>query len=240
MLLSQFANPGKFTRFADRLIPWLGAAAILCFAIGLYFALFNSPPDYQQGETVRIMYIHVPAAWMSLALYIAMAAFAGIGLVLRHSLADVFCVATAPVGAALTALCLITGSIWGKPTWGTYWVWDARLTSVLILFLLYCGYIILRRSFDDHDKGGKAGALFLLLGVVNIPIIHFSVTWWNTLHQPTSVFRMNGPSIAPGMLKPLLIMALAYAFYAAYLVFLRMKSELLARRIEMTVLLGER
>ena len=237
MPISRFANPGIFLRLADRRMPWLGAAALVSFAAGIYFALYTSPPDYQQGETVRIMYVHVPAAWLGLMIYVAMAIAAGVGLVARHTLADIFCAAAAPVGATLTALCLITGSIWGKPTWGTFWVWDARLTSVLILFLLYCGYIVLRRSFEDHEKGGKACAVLLLLGAVNIPIIHFSVLWWNTLHQPPSVFRMNGPSIDPGMLRPLLIMALAYLFYASFVILLRMKTELLARRVEAAELL---
>jgi len=235
----RFANPGKFLRLADRVMPWLGAAALASFAVGIYFALYASPPDYQQGETVRIMYVHVPAAWLGLMIYVTMALAAGIGLIARHALADIFCAAAAPVGAVLTALCLVTGSIWGEPTWGAWWVWDARLTSVLILFLLYCGYIVLRRAFDDHEKGGKAGAVFLLLGVVNIPIIHFSVQWWNTLHQPASVFRMQGPSIAPGMLRPLLVMALAYIFYVGFVILLRMKMELLARRIEAVEMVRE-
>jgi len=239
MPVSRFANPGKFLRLADRLLPWLGTAAIVSFAYGLYLALYASPPDYQQGETVRIMYVHVPAAWMGLVIYVAMAIIAGIGLVARHALADIFCTAAAPVGAVLTALCLITGSLWGQPTWGAWWVWDARLTSVLILFFLYCGYILLRHSFDDHDKGGKAGAILLLVGIVNIPIIHFSVLWWNTLHQPPSVFRLTGPSIAPGMLKPLLAMAFAYLLYAKSVILLRMKTELLARKIETTEMLDD-
>jgi heme exporter protein C len=239
MPISLFANPGKFLRLADRLMPWLGLTAIASFAAGIYLALYASPPDYQQGETVRIMYVHVPAAWLGLMIYVAMAVAAGVGLAARHALTDIFCAAAAPVGAVLTALCLVTGSVWGKPTWGAWWVWDARLTSVLILFLLYCGYIVLRRSFDDHDRGGKASAVLLLLGVINIPIIHFSVLWWNTLHQPASVFRMNGPSIAPGMLHPLLVMALAYMFFAAFVILLRMKTELLARRIEAAEMMGE-
>jgi heme exporter protein C len=231
-LTTRFANPGQFLRLADRIIPFCGIAALIAFSFGIYFALFNSPPDYQQGETVRIMYIHVPAAWVGLMLYVAMAIAAGTGLVARHALADVFCVAAAPVGASLVGLCLVTGSIWGKPTWGVWWAWDARLTSVLILFLLYCGYIVLRASFDDHERGGKAAAILLLVGAVNIPIVHFSVEWWHSLHQPASVFRMSGPTIAPEMLRPLLIMALAYMFYAAFLVFLRMKTELIKLRIE--------
>jgi heme exporter protein C len=207
-------------------------AASVCFAYGLYYALWNSPPDYQQGETVRIMYVHVPAAWAGLLLYSAMAVAAGIGLVARIALMDVFCVAAAPVGAALVGLCLITGSIWGKPTWGAWWVWDARLTSVLILFLLYCGYIILRSAFDDHDRGSKASAVLLLVGAVNIPIIKFSVDWWHTLHQPASVLRMQGTSISPEMLKPLLIMGLAYLFYMIFVIIMRMRAVLAVRRIE--------
>ncbi|MGE3624239.1 MAG: heme ABC transporter permease [Bdellovibrionales bacterium] len=238
MPLFLFANPGKFLRLAERLMPWFGIAAFLCFAAGIYLALFASPADYRQGETVRIMYIHVPAAWIGLMLYVAMAAAAGVGLVLRHALADIFCVAAAPVGAVFTALCLVTGGLWGKPTWGAYWVWDARLTSVLILFLLYCGYIALRRSFDNHEKGGKAGAALLLAGVVNIPVIHFSVEWWSTLHQPASVFRGTGPSIDAAMLRPLFAMAFAYFFYTGYLVLLRMRTELAARRKEAASLSG--
>ncbi len=228
-------NPGRFLRLAEYAQPVCALFAVACFAYGLSLALWNSPPDYQQGETVRIMYIHVPAAWVSILLYTVMAVAAALGLIGRLAMADVFCVAAAPVGAVLTALCLITGSIWGRPTWGAWWVWDARLTSVLILFLLYCGYIILRHSFDDHERGGKAGALLLLVGAVNIPIIHFSVNWWHTLHQPASVFRSSGSAIAPEMLKPLLVMALAYCFYTACMVLMRMRAVLFARRIEATV-----
>lgn len=229
-MLSIFANPGRFMRLADKLMPILAVGAVITFAVGLYLALVASPPDYQQGETVRIMYVHVPAAWLSLMLYTAMAVAACIGLVLHHVLADIFCVAAAPVGAALVALCLITGSIWGQPTWGTWWVWDARLTSVLVLFFLYLGYIALRHAFDDDAKGARAGAILLLVGVINIPIIRFSVDWWNTLHQPASVLRADGPSIHASMLTPLLVMALAYAFYTGWLVLWRMKTELLRRK----------
>jgi heme exporter protein C len=232
MKFARFANPGKFMRLATRLMPWLAMTSLLSFCAGIYFALYASPPDYQQGETVRIMYVHVPAAWAGLMLYVAMAIAAGVGLVARHMLADIFCVAAAPVGAVLVALCLITGSIWGEPTWGAWWVWDARLTSVLILFLLYCGYIVLRASFDDHERGGKAGAILLLVGAVNIPIVRFSVDWWHTLHQPASVLRLSGPTVDPAMLKPLLIMALAFSLYAGFVVLLRMKTELLKRRNE--------
>ena len=229
---SRFANPAAFTRLADRFLPVLGFGAITAFAFGLYYALLASPPDYQQGETVRIMYVHVPAAWVGMGLYVYMAIAAGIGVVWRHALADVFCVAAAPVGAAFVAVCLITGSLWGRPTWGAWWVWDARLTSVLVLFLLYCGYIALRSSFDDDERGSKAGAILLLVGAVNIAIVKFSVDWWNTLHQPASLFRKGGSAIAPDMLRPLLIMGTAYGLYAVCMILLRMKTVLLARKID--------
>ena len=231
MSLTTFANPARFTRLADRLMPVFAASAAFLFALGLYDALFASPPDYQQGETVRIMYVHVPAAWVGMGLYVAMACVAATGLVARHALADVFCVAAAPVGAVLVALCLVTGSIWGKPTWGAWWVWDARLTSALILFLLYCGYIILRHSFDDDERGGKASAILLLIGAVNIPIVKFSVDWWHTLHQPASLLRMGGSAIDGQMLRPLLLMGAAYGFYAGFVILLRMKVILLTRKI---------
>ena len=225
-------SPAYFLRWATFAQPICGGGSLLGFGYGLYLALWNSPPDYQQGEMVRVMYIHVPAAWVGLMIYAAMAVAAGIGLVSRIVLADVFCVAAAPVGAALVALCLVTGSIWGKPTWGTWWVWDARLTSVLILFLIYCGYIVLRNAFDDHKLGGKAGFILLLVGAVNIPIVRFSVDWWHTLHQPASVLRSGGNAIAPTMMHPLLVMALAYCLYAAFLVLMRMRTVLTARDTE--------
>jgi len=231
-MISRFANPRKFLRLTSQLMAPLGIAAAALFVAGLYLAFYASPPDYQQGETVRIMYVHVPAAWVVLGLYLAMTIAAAVLLVAKHALADIFCVAAAPVGAALTALCLITGSIWGKPSWGAWWAWDARLTSVLILFLTYCGYIVLRGAFDDHEKGGRAGAILLLIGAVNLPIVRFSVDWWNTLHQPASLLRKGGAAIDSGMLRPLLVMALAYLMFAAFLVLLRMKTELLRRKIE--------
>ncbi len=229
--ITYFANPTHFNRLAGWLMPVFATGAVIAFAAGFYYALFNSPPDYQQGETVRIMYVHVPAAWVGMGLYMAMAAAAAVGLVARHTLADIFCVAAAPVGAVFVALCLATGSLWGKPTWGTWWAWDGRMTSVLVLFLLYCGYIILRHSFDDDERGAKASAILLLVGIVNIPIIKFSVEWWNTLHQPASLLRMGGSAIAPDMLRPLLIMGAGFMFYAGYLVMLRMKTVMLSRKI---------
>ncbi len=230
--ITRFANPREFTKLASILIPISAFAMIACFAAGLYYSLFDSPPDYQQGETVRIMYIHVPAAWAGIMLYVSMAIASGVGLVTRHTLADIFCVAAAPVGAVLIALCLVTGSLWGKPTWGAWWVWDARLTSVLVMFLLYCGYIVLRGAYDNPERGAKAGSILLLVGVVNIPIVRFSVDWWHTLHQPSSLMRKGGSAIAPDMLRPLLIMAAAYSFYAMLTVLIRMRAEIMNRKIQ--------
>ncbi len=191
--------------------------------------MFASPPDYQQGETVRIMYIHVPAAWMGLAIYSAMALAAVFGFVTRNRLADCFCVAAAPVGAALVAVCLVTGSIWGHTTWGTWWEWDARMTSVLLLFFLYIGYIAIRGAFEDDDRGSNAGYILLMAGAINIPIIKFSVYWWNTLHQQSSVAKPQEHGLHPDILHPLLAMAAAYALYSAFVILLRLRKELILR-----------
>ncbi len=203
---------------------------VILFAWGLYLALWASPPDYQQGDTVRIMYVHVPAAWMAMAIYAAMAVAAVIGFVWRHPLAELFVQAAAPIGAVFTAVCLVTGSFWGRPMWGAWWVWDARLTSVLILFFLYVGYIELSRSFDDPAKGLRAGAILVMAGAINLPIIKFSVEWWNTLHQPASILRMGGPLVDPSMLHPLLVMAAAYLCLFVTLVTMRLETALLQRR----------
>lgn len=227
------ANPARFMRVAAWLQPWIMALGLLTGAASLYFGLFASPADYQQGETVRIMYVHVPSAWMAMFIYVVMAAAAGSFLIWKHPLADVAAQAAAPVGAGFTLMALVTGALWGQPMWGTWWVWDARLTSVLILFFLYLGYIALVNAFDDPERGSKAGAILLLVGVVNIPIIKFSVDWWNTLHQPASVARMDGPSIDPSMLLPLLLMAGAFKLYFLYLLIVRMRGELIARRIRL-------
>jgi heme exporter protein C len=230
--MHRFANPARFLRISDIVLPWAAGATVVLMIVGLYLSLFASPADYQQGDTVRIMYIHVPAAWMALFVYTNMAISAAVGLVWKHPLADLFTKAAAPIGAGFTALCLITGSLWGEPMWGTWWVWDARLTSVLILFFLYLGYMALVNAFDDPTRGAKAGAILVLVGVVNVPIIKFSVEWWNTLHQPASVVRMGGPSIDPSMLWPLLIMGLAFTAYFVTVVLLRVRSEIAARKIQ--------
>lgn len=230
IILQPLLNPNQFALFAKHVGPVCGAAAAALFSYGLYLAFWNSPPDYQQGETVRIMYLHVPCAWMGLMIYAAMAVGAAIHLALRAPLADVFCTAAGPVGTALTALCLMTGSLWGKPTWGAWWVWDARLTSVLFLFLLYCGYMVLRHAFDDDGQGARISSWLLILGTVNVPIVRFSVEWWHSLHQGSSVMRPGGPSMPPEMLTPLLMMAAGMLFYSAWIIFLRMRTELLQRK----------
>jgi heme exporter protein C len=230
--MHRFANPARFLRISNVVLPWAAGITVVLMIAGLYLSLFASPADYQQGDTVRIMYIHVPSAWMALFIYTNMAIAAAVGLVWKHPLADLFTKAAAPIGAGFTALCLITGSLWGEPMWGTWWVWDARLTSVLILFFLYLGYMALVNAFDDPTRGAKAGAILVLVGVVNVPIIKFSVDWWNTLHQPASVVRMGGPSIDPSMLWPLLIMGFAFTAYFVTVVLLRVRSEIAARKIQ--------
>ncbi len=225
------ANPTRFLAFSGRLLPWLWGLTALVVGFGLYLAFFVAPADYQQGETVRIMFIHVPFAWLAMACYGTMAVAALGTLVWRHPLADVLQKSAAPLGAAFTFLALVTGSLWGKPTWGTYWVWDARLTSVLILFLLYLGLIALWQAVEDPGKAGRAAAILTLVGAINLPIIKFSVDWWNTLHQPASVFRLDGPTIHPSLLWPLLIMAIGLTLLFAVLLVMAMRNEILRRRV---------
>lgn len=229
--MHRFANPAQFNRLADAVLPWAAGVTILLFAAGLYFALFASPPDYQQGESVRIMYVHVPAAWMGMFVYVVMAAASFTALVWRHPLALLAGKAAAPIGATFTALALISGALWGKPMWGTYWVWDGRLTSVLVQFFLYLGYMALWQAMEDDEKAGRAASILALVGVVNIPIIKFSVDWWNTLHQPASVMRLDGPTIDASMLWPLLLVALAYQFYFVVAFIWRMKLEINLRKL---------
>jgi heme exporter protein C len=230
-ILSTYANPRRFTRAADRLLPWLWAAAVLAFVIGQYGAWFVAPPDYQQGETIRIKYVHVPAAWMSMFGWTLMTLSALGTLVFRHPLADVAQKAAAPVGAAFAAVCLITGSFWGKPMWGTWWVWDARLTSMLVLFIMYLGVMALWRAIEEPSQAAKAVAVVTLVGAINLPVIKFSVDWWNTLHQPASVLRLDGPSIHSSMLWPLLVMGLAAGLCFAALMVTRMRTDLMERRL---------
>jgi heme exporter protein C len=231
-MIQALANPERFLAFSRVAAPLAAVLALALFAIGLPWGLLFSPADYQQGETVRIMYVHVPAAWWALGVYAFMAAASFTGLVWRHVLADVAARSAAPIGAAYAALCLVTGSLWGAPTWGTWWVWDARLTSMLILFLVYLGYLALLAAVEDQEKGGRLAAVLCLAGLVNLPIVHFSVEWWSTLHQGASVFRAEGPSLHPTMLGPLLLMAGAYAAAFAALLLANMRAEIFRRRAE--------
>jgi heme exporter protein C len=229
--MQRFANPARFRRLSAALLPWTGLATLGLFATGLWLGLFVSPRDYQQGETVRIMYVHVPSAWMAMFVYANLALASAVALVWRHPLAEVAARAMAPIGACFTALCLITGSLWGKPMWGTWWVWDARLTSVLLLFFLYLGYMALANAFEDEGRGTRAAAILAIVGAINLPVIKFSVDWWNTLHQPASVTRLDAPAIHPAMLTPLLIMAAAFLTYFITILLWRMETALAERRV---------
>ena len=229
--MHRFANPTRFLRLSRVIQPWVAGFCLLTFAAGLYFALIVSPPDYQQSETVRIMYVHVPAAWMAMFCYTTLAVASASALIWRHLIADVVAKATAPIGAAFTLLALATGSLWGKPMWGTWWVWDARLTSVLILFFLYLGYMVLHNAFDDASRGARAASILAVVGAINVPIIKFSVDWWNTLHQPASVVRFEGPTIHASMLTPLLLMAGAYTSFYIWTLTVRVKAEINTSKI---------
>ncbi len=226
-MLFELANPKRFQTLSGRLLPWFWSAAALSLAAGLYMAFFVVPPDYQQGDTVKIMFIHVPAALVGEMAYGLMAAASALGLVNRHPLADAAAKAAAPLGALFTALALITGSLWGKPMWGTYWVWDARLTSFLILFFLYLGYMALWNAIEDETRAARAAAILALVGAVDLPIIYFSVNWWNTLHQGESIVAGK---IAPVFLAPLLVMMAGYIFLFSALWMVRIRTEILARR----------
>ena len=231
-MLHYFANPSRFQKLARFFWPLCAVLSIILFGFGLHAALVTSPPDYQQGETVRIMYVHVPAAWWALALYTVMALAALTAFVWKHTVADIFCTAAAPVGAVLTAICLITGSLWGKPMWGTWWVWDARLTSMLLLFFLYVGFIVLRKAFADDARGEKASQILLVIGLINIPIIKFSVDWWNTLHQGATVFKTGGSALDVSMMPALFLMAGGTFFMCATLILLRILATLAHKKLQ--------
>src|SRR5665213_278648 len=231
MALADLANPTRFISLSGKVLPWLAAATALLFVAGVYFAFFATPPDYQQGETVRIMYVHVPAAWLSMFGYGVMAVAALGTLVWRHPLADVTAKAAAPLGAAFTFLALVTGSLWGKPMWGTWWVWDARLTSELVLLLMYLGLIALWQAVEDPGRASRVVAVLTLVGSINIPIIKFSVDWWNTLHQGESIFRAGGPTIDWSMLRALFVMMAAMTLLYVVLLFMAMTNEILRRRV---------
>ena len=229
--LHRFANPGRFLRTSARVQVWLWAAAALVLGAGLVWGLFLSPADWQQGQTVRIMYVHVPMAWLAMGGYTALAVASIMSLIWRHPLADLFARELSPVGALVTALCLATGSLWGRPMWGTWWVWDARLTSVLVLFFLWLGHAALTRAFEDQERGARVGAILALVGIVNIPIVKFSVDWWNTLHQPASVTRLDAPGMHVDILYPLLTCAFGFSLLFGAVVLARTRAAVMERRI---------
>ena len=229
--LHRFANPGRFLRFSGRVLPFVALPGLALTVAGLAWGLFFAPADWQQGDAVRIMYVHVPAAWLASAGYAALAACSLASLVWRHPLADLAALEIGPVGAGATALCLATGSLWGKPMWGAWWVWDARLTSVLVLFFLYLGHIALTRAFDDPARGARAGAILALVGAVDLPIIKFSVDWWNTLHQPATITLTGAPTMYIGMLWPLFLSALGMTLGFAAIVLARIRAAVMERRL---------
>ena len=225
----KLGSPKHFYRISGYFLPWFGAGSLLLLLAGLYLGLYKAPPDYQQGESYRIIFVHVPAAWLSMFVYMVMALASAISLIWKMKLADVVAKSSAPIGASFTFLALVTGSLWGKPMWGTWWVWDARLTSELILLFLYLGYMALESAIEDKRVAARACAILALVGVVNIPIIHYSVEWWNTLHQGATVTKLDTPSIHPSMLWPLLIMALSFKLYYGTLLLMIARAEVLER-----------
>ena len=238
MALIDLANPTRFLALTARVLPWLIGITALLMLFGLQQS-YMAPDDYQQGATVKIMFVHVPNAWLSMFVWIVMTAAALGTLVWRHPLADVAAKASAPLGAAFTFVALVTGSLWGRPTWGTYWEWDARMTSVLILFLMYLGLIVLWRAVEDPSRAARAAAILTLVGAINIPIIKFSVDWWNTLHQPASLIRSGGAAIHSTILIPLLIMALAFSLLFLTLHLAAMRNEILRRRVRTLQMMQE-
>ena len=233
-MFDYFANPRRFTQLARILMPVALAGSLVCFIWGLYLALIASPADYQQGQSVRIMYVHVPAAWLALSSYLGLGLAALFYIVWRHVLADVAARAIMPVGTGFAFITLVTGSLWGKPIWGTYWVWDARLTSMLVLFLFFIGYGALRYGFDRPERGARMAAILALVGCVNLPVVKFSVDWWNTLHQPASIIRSGGMAIDSSMLWPLFVMFAGFQLFFIWIVLHRMMWMLAARRKEVT------
>jgi heme exporter protein C len=232
--MQQFANPARFLKIANAALPFIWVITALLFAVGLYGATVTSPPDFQQGETVRIMYVHVPAASLALMIYCAMAFFSAIAIVYRHPLADAAAKSAAPIGAVYCFLALATGSLWGKPMWGTWWEWDARLTSMFVLMLFYLGYMAIWQSIDEPHRAAAIARIVAIVGVINVPIVKFSVNWWNTLHQPASIIRMGGSSIDKTMLWPLLTMMAAYGFLFLALHLVSVRSEIAARKLRQT------
>jgi heme exporter protein C len=229
---NRLANPTRFMALAGTILPWLTGLTVVLFLAGLYLAFFVAPEDYQQGHTVKIMFIHVPFAWLGMMGY-SVITIASIGsLIWRHPMADVAAKSAIPIGASFTLLALITGMLWGKPMWGTYWVWDARLTSVLLLFFLYLGLMALWQSIEEPSRAGRAAAILAIVGSVNLPVIKFSVDWWNTLHQPASISKLSGPAIHSSILTPLLTMTIAFTCLFFVLHLMAMRTEVLRRRVQ--------
>jgi len=231
MFKNLFSNisPKRFYVFTSKVIPWTLIISIILIFYGLYLGLFSVPLDYQQGDAFRIIYVHVPSAWLSLFAYTSLFICSVVALIWRIKVFEVLSISSAKIGALFTFLALVTGSIWGKPMWGTWWVWDARLTSELILLFIYISIIVLHNSFDDYRKGAKAANILAIVGFINIPIIHFSVEWWNTLHQGPSVMKFSSPSISPEMLYPLMYVSIGFIFYFITSIFLSARNTLLLR-----------
>ena len=225
----RLGSPRYFYGLAGRIVPWVGGLCVIVLLAGLYSGLFVAPPDYQQGESYRIMFIHVPSAWMSMFVYMVMAGAGAITLIWRMKIAEIVASASAPLGASFTFLALATGSLWGKPMWGTWWVWDARLTSELILLFLYLGFMALESAIEDQRTAARATAILALVGAINIPIIHYSVFWWNTLHQGATVSKLDAPSIHLSMLIPLLLMAVGFKLYYVTVLLMRARTDVLDR-----------
>ena len=238
-MIDYFANPSRFVRITSILVPWLMVAVGILLITGLYLSLLKSPDDIVQGSAVRIMYVHVPSAWLSIFSYLLLAICSLFFIVWRHPLADILSRAIAPVGALFSLLTLLTGSIWGKPMWGTWWVWDARLTSMLILFLLFMGYIALSNAFEKSERGSRPAALLAIAGSINLPIVKFSVDWWSTLHQPASIMRTGGVSIDSSMLLPLVIMFLAFQLFFILIIIFRSHSILIERKMQHLKIMGK-
>ena len=230
------ANPHRFSRLTGKLQLPLIILSTTMISLGLYYGLFDSPKDYQQGDAVRIMYVHVPSAWLASFLYFSLAISCIFYLVWKHPLADLIANAIAPIGLIFSVLTLITGSLWGKPMWGTWWVWDARLTSMLILFFFYLGFILLSNAFERKIDGSKTASVLAIIGLINLPIIKFSVDWWHTLHQPSSILRMDGPSIDKEMLFPLALMMVGFSLFSLYLIIINVKTMLMEKKCEALIL----
>ena len=230
------ANPNRFNRITEKTQPFILFISIIALFSGLYFGLFDSPKDYQQGDAVRIMYVHVPSAWLASFLYFSLAISCVFYLVWKHPLADLVSSSIAPIGALFSALTLVTGSLWGKPMWGTWWVWDARLTSMLVLFFFYLGYILLSNAFERKIDGSKTASVLAIVGLINLPIVKFSVDWWHTLHQPASIIKIGGPSIDDKMLLPLILMIFALSFFSLYMIILNVKTKLIEKKCEALLL----